>query len=377
MSPRRQITYSKRPNHAARSAHAKGDRQFRTYDTSAIRPKQSTAAKVVSVIVIVAVIALVVWGVVSLVRGCSASADLLPSDQTAEITVSEGEGASDIAKTLKEEGLVSSTSDFTKRVEQLGAGTSLLPGTYTIAGGTSVDDIITALEAGPVQKTVTIPEGSTLAQTAALVETATDGAVTASDFTAQASDASVYAADYPFVAAAGTSSLEGFLFPKTYTIPDDPTADAIIRLMLNQFQTETASLDYATAQSHNLSQYDVLKLASIIEKESDANHRATVSSVFYNRLDRNMRLQSDATVAYFVNHDPTPDDLTIDNPYNTYLNDGLTPTPIDSPSLASLQAACAPESTDYLYFYFAPDSQGVMQYTFSETYEDHQSTYGG
>ncbi|MEE8722265.1 MAG: endolytic transglycosylase MltG [Eggerthellaceae bacterium] len=377
MSPRRQITYSKRPNHAARSAHAKGDRQFRTYDTSAIRPKQSRAAQIISVVVIVAVIALVIWGVVSLVRGCSSSANLLSSDQTATVTVSEGEGASDIAKMLKDEGLVSSTTDFTKRVEQLGAGTSLLPGTYTIAGGTSVDDIIAALEAGPVQKTFTVPEGSTLAQTAAIVETATGGAVTAADFTAQASDASVYAGDYPFVAAAGTSSLEGFLFPKTYTIPDDPTADAIIRLMLNQFQTETASLDYTTAQSHNLSQYDVLKLASIIEKESDADHRATVSSVFYNRLDHNMRLQSDATVAYFVNHDPTADDLTIENPYNTYLNDGLTPTPINSPSLAALQAACAPESTNYLYFYFAPDSQGVMQYSFSETYEEHQSTYGG
>ena len=116
-------------------------------------------------------------------------------------------------------------------------------------------------------------------------------------------------------------------------------------------------------------------MASIVEKESDVEHRADVASVFYNRLLYGMRLQSDATVAYFVGHDPTPEDVNTWNEYNTYHIDGLPPTPINSPGIECLQAVCSPAETPYFYFYFEDDGSGNMTYTFSETYEDHQATY--
>ena len=369
----RNKTYSSRNTYAARRAHREGDRQFRSYDTSYIRPKRSKVPGIIAVIIIVVVIVAIICGIVFGLRGCS-STNLLSSDQSAQITVDNGEGALSIAQELQQAGLISNTTEFTERVEALGASTLIAPGTYTIKGGTSIDDIIYILE-HPATTTFTVPEGYTISQTASVVETATGGKVTAADFIAAASNASVYAGSYSFLAEAGTNSLEGFLFPKTYTLADDATADSIIRTMLDQYQTEVATLSYTYAQEHGLSNYDVLKLASIVEKESDADHRATVASVFYNRLAEGMRLQSDATVAYYVGHDPTADDVATENPYNTYFIDGLTPTPINSPGLAALQAVCSPDETNYLYFYFAADDSGNMQYTFSETYEEHQAAY--
>ena len=375
MASRKQVTYSERPNHAARRAHAQGERAFRTYDTSFIRPKRSKAPAIISLVVLVVVLALIIFGIASLVRGCSPQTNLIGSGETATITVAEGEGAGAIGKSLASAGLVSDASKFTNRVAELGKSSSLKTGTYTIAGGTSIDDIIGILEAGVSGETFTVPEGSTLKQTAAIVSKATNGRISENDFIQAASNASVYAGSYSFLASAGTHSLEGFLFPKTYTFDDASTADSIIRAMLDQFKIETASLDLSYATSKGLSLYDVVNLASIVEKEADADHRTTVASVFYNRLADKMRLQSDATVAYFVGHDPTADDVATENEYNTYFIDGLPPTPINSPGLATLQAVCAPETTKYLYFYFAPDDKGVMQYYFSETYEEHRATF--
>ena len=375
MPGRKQVTYSERPNHAARRAHAQGERAFKTYDTSFIRPKRSKGPAIAALVVLVVLLVLIIWGVVTLVRGCTPASNLISSNESAQITVTDGEGANAIAKSLSDAGLIDSTSKFTDRVIELGASSSLKTGTYTIKGGTSIDDIIGVLQAGVSGETFTVPEGSTIKQTAAIVEQATGGKVKASDFESAASDASVYAGSYSFLSAVGSKSLEGFLFPKTYAFDDSSTADSIIRTMLNQFQTETASLDLSYAQSKGLSLYDVVNLASIVEKEADADHRSTVASVFYNRLASNMRLQSDATVAYFVGHDPTADDVATENAYNTYTIDGLPPTPINSPSLEAIQAVCSPDNTNYLYFYFAEDDKGVMQYHFSETYEEHRATY--
>ena len=204
---------------------------------------------------------------------------------------------------------------------------------------------------------------------------ATGNRVSLDDFVNAASDASAYAADYPFLASAGTNSLEGYLFPKTYPYDENSTAESLIRAMLDQFAAETTALDWSYAESRGLAPYDVVKLASIVEKESDAAHRAEVASVFYNRLAAGMRLESDATVAYFVGHDPTAEDVNIENEYNTYFIDALPPTPINSPGLDCLQAVCAPAETGYYYFYFESDDNGGMNYTFSETYDEHRAAF--
>jgi UPF0755 protein len=140
-----------------------------------------------------------------------------------------------------------------------------------------------------------------------------------------------------------------------------------------------ANIDYSYAESKNLTEYDVLILASIVERESASDVRAEVSSVFYNRLSGGMQLQSDATTAYLVNGDPTPEDLenTAENPYNTQYNYGLPPGPICSPSVESIEAAAHPADTNYLYFFFQEDSSGKMQYYFSENYDDHLAAIEG
>ena len=380
---RKQVTYSQRPNHAARSAHARGERQFRTYDTSYIRPKKSKAPAIVAAVLAVLVVGGLAWGALTLFNSCSAqSVELLAEGQEATITVAEGAGAKVVGEQLAEARLVSNAGDFTKRVNEMGVDSQLKPGTYTFAGGMSLDAIINQLTAGPVANALTIPEGSTLEAVAQSVATFTENRITADAFTAAASDASAYAADYDFLADAGTNSLEGFLFPKTYEIGDDAAAELVVRMMLDQFKTETSGLNWSYPQSQGLTIYDAVKLASIVERESsgDEQIRAQVASVFYNRLnnfgDPNYGfLQSDATTAYELGHDPTPEDIKNPTPFNTYTNTGLPPTPICSPGLDCLQAVCNPAQTNYFFFYFAPDESGTMQYYFSETYEEHQQTF--
>ncbi|MFR8009660.1 MAG: endolytic transglycosylase MltG [Gordonibacter urolithinfaciens] len=382
MPPRKQVTYSQRPNHAARSAHARGEREFRTYDTSYIRPKQSKGPKIFAAVLAVVVIGGLVWGGLTLFNSCSGTpAELLAEGQEAAVVVEQGSGAKAIGEQLVEKKLVGSASDFTKRVNEMGVESQLKPGTYTFAGGTSLDDIVRQLAAGPdMGNALTIPEGYKLSDIAAAVATASEGRITAEAFTAAASDASVYAASYSFLADAGTNSLEGFLFPKTYAVADDATADSLVRMMLDQFQKETAGLDWSYPQSQGLSIYDAVNLASIVEKESsgDEQIRAQVAAVFYNRLETTGEssygfLQSDATTAYEVGHDPTPEEVHAETPYSTYTNKGLPPTPICSPSLDCLKAVCAPDQESlgkYFFFYFEGDS-----YYFTETYEDHMGTF--
>ncbi|MBO4351951.1 MAG: endolytic transglycosylase MltG [Eggerthellaceae bacterium] len=371
---RNKITYSQHPNHAARSAHAKGDKQFRTYDTSAIRPKQNSTFAIAGIVVLVVLLVLILFGVFNFVRGCGKT-PLVARGTEVTITITEGEGAKSVGKTLVDEGLISNSNEFVDRINAMGEEGALHPGTYTLVGGQSIDEIIKVLQTPVAATTFTVPEGSTVAQTAAIVADATGGRISAEEFIAAASDASVYVGSYEFLVDAGSNSLEGFLFPKTYPYDDASTADSIIRMMLDQYSTETAGLDWSYAESQGLTHYDVLKLASIIEKESNADHRATVASVFYNRMALGMQLQSDATVAYVVGHDPTAEDVATENEYNTYFITGLTPTPINSPGIECLQAACAPDQTSYYYFYFEDDGNGGLNYYFSETYEDHQATY--
>ena len=378
---RKQVTYSQRPNHAARSVHARGERQFRTYDTSYIRPKKSKGPVIFAAILAIVVIGGLVFGALTLFNSCSAQpVELLAEGQEATVVVADGEGAQAVGKNLEEARLITSASDFTKRVNELGVDSQLKPGTYTFAGGVTLDQIINDLKAGPKTNALTIPEGYTLAQIAQSVSDFTEGRISVDDFTAASSDASVYAADYAFLADAGTNKLEGFLFQKTYEISDEATADTVVRMMLDQFQTETASLDWSYPQSQGLTIYDAVNLASIVEKESsgDEQIRAQVASVFYNRLstlgDPSYGfLQSDATTAYEVGHDPSAEEVHAETPYSTYANTGLPPTPICSPSIDSLQAVCAPDQESlgkYFFFYFEGD-----QYYFSETYDEHQETF--
>lgn len=367
---RKQVPYSRRPNMAARRAHRESYEQFSQYDTRGIRPKRNNMSTSTLIAIIVAVIVAIILLVTLL--SCSQGSKLAADGTQVSIEINDGDSASTIAQNLQDAGLIKNSHDFVNAVNNQQASSQLKPGTYTIVAGTSVDDILAQIENGPDQDMVTVPEGATISQIAPAVAQASNGAISADDFTNAAHNASQFVDDYPFVQDAYDNSLEGFLAPQTYPITQKDDADSLIRKMLDQYQDNISQVSFDYPNSKGLSNYQALALASVVEKETDSDNRGTVASVFYNRLDQNMPFQSDATVAYVVQHDPTPDDLTQDSPYNTYIHTGVPAGPICSPSLESIQAVCNPDQTDYLFFYFYPNSDGSMNYIFSRTYQEHQ-----
>ncbi len=245
--------------------------------------------------------------------------------------------------------------------------------------------------------TVTTIEGWTVKEIAAELEK--KGLVKADEFikTANAFDST----NYPLTSRPTKSDLEGYLFPDTYRFAKDSTAESILSKMLDDFTDRMASVD-VTAYSDNIaipgygqlnvqggdgkpgmSLYDIITLASIIEKESggkgaesDPNltlndERKLVASVFYNRLKIGQALESDATINYVTGkNDPGASlkDLEINSPYNTYKFPGLPPGPICNPSLGSIKAALNPAVSDYLYFLHKQPSGRVE---FSKTFDEH------
>jgi UPF0755 protein len=297
------------------------------------------------------------------------------SGQQVSVTIPEGSDASSIAKILMDAGVISDSSAFFKEVQSQRAESSMKSGSYDLMTGANLSELVRQLVAGPnsTSKRITLAEGLTVTQTASKVE-GTLG-ISSDDFTNQAK-ASNYVGDYAFLSGVGNDSLEGFLYGSTYDFGDtEISADAVIRAMLDQYQANVASLDFATAEASikekygvTVSDYDILTIASIIEREAlTDDDRAKIASVLYNRLKAGMALQSDATMGYVTGGSVTADDLKTESPYNTYLNKGLPPTPICSPSLASIKAALAPADTNYYYFWITES-----EHVFSETYEEHQ-----
>ena len=157
-------------------------------------------------------------------------------------------------------------------------------------------------------------------------------------------------------------SLEGFLFPATYEFLPETTTKQLINKQLVAFNRAWEQVDLEYAKSKNLTAYDVLIIASMVEKETLApEERPLVAAVIYNRLAIGMPLGIDATVRYGLDVPPTESlrqsHLASDNPYNTRKFLGLPPTPIANPGLASMQAAAHPADVDYLYFARNPDKE--------------------
>lgn len=183
--------------------------------------------------------------------------------------------------------------------------------------------------------------------------------------------------------------LEGFLFPDTYfitpgkTVADKSVSQAIIKKLLDNFSEKFTPQMQTQARARGMSVYQILTLASIIEKETGRNavtqeqkdalasERKIIAGIFYNRLNSGQPLQSDATINFITkknNPAPFSEDLQVKSPYNTYLHAGLPPGPICNPSLSSITAALYPAKTDYFYFlHKQPSGEAV----YSETYEQH------
>lgn len=338
---------------------------------------------IIGVVVAVIVLAAIAFFVVPAVKGLFGGGDVsVTAGQQVTVTIPEGASGDTIASILSENHIVENPKDYYAAVKKLNADMSLKPGTYSFTTLMDATKVVQQLMEGPNagSEALTIPEGLTVDQVADRVAKAYDS-ISKEDFLNQAK-ASNYVKDYSFLEGAANDSLEGFLFPKTYSLGKDPSADDVIRAMLDQFNAEYKSLGFASCEAKikerygvDMSDYDIVNLASIVEREGlNADQRAHVASVFYNRLagklDGLRYLNSDATMMYVTGGEVTADDLQSDNPYNTYKHEGLPPTPICSPSLEALKATLEPTDSDDLYFYITQDEE-----YFSKTYEEHQQSW--
>jgi uncharacterized YceG family protein len=175
--------------------------------------------------------------------------------------------------------------------------------------------------------------------------------------------------------------LEGFLFPDTYDFDRKSTAAQLVGAQLGEFDSNWRTLNLSYARSKNLTPYDVLTIASMIEGEVQVpSERPLVAAVIYNRLHNNMALGIDATLRYGLHVPPTESltnsDIHSDNPYNTRFTPGLPPTPINNPGLAALQAAAHPAKVDYLYFVRKPDHKHHYFTDNAQDFAQHEAEYG-
>lgn len=345
--------------------------------------KRSKLPVIFGVLIAIAVVAVAAVFVFPRVFGGSGEA--IEAGQPVNVVIPEGATGDVIAQTLVENHVVEDAGEYYAAVKKLGAEMQLKPGEYRFETLQDPISVVKQLVVGPNVEGVklTVPEGKTVAQTARIVEEVYG--IPADDFIAQAK-ASNYVADFAFLSEAADDSLEGFLFPKTYTFQGTPTADQIIRAMLGQFQVDVLdALDFNAGLASikarfgvELTAYQLLDLASIVEREGlHAEQRSHVASVFLNRLagkgDFAGRpyLQSDATLMYVTGGEVTANDIqTIDSPYNSYKNAGLPPTPICSPSAEAINATLNPTDSNDLYFFITQDEE-----FFSETYDDHQKSW--
>jgi UPF0755 protein len=285
------------------------------------------------------------------------------------VEIAEGATASDIAELLEGKDVIRSGFAFRLAARVRGLGSSIGAGRYVLQTNMRLGEALDVLEAGPIVETfmVTIPEGLRLEQVAARVaeKLGLDGKRFLS-----AAESGEYV--LPPYLPEGSPTVEGFLFPKTYEFITDVTEEQVIQRLLDQFGDEVSQLDWSRAGELGLDPYEVVIVASLIEREAMLDkERPKVASVIYNRLRQEMLLQIDATVEYALPEHKnrlTYEDYEYPSPYNTYLNPGLPPTPIASPSLASLRAALRPANTEFL-FYLVVDP-GTGRHEFAETYQE-------
>ena len=296
-----------------------------------------------------------------------------PPGAAVEVRIPEGSSVEHIGDILDDAGVVGNGRRWALDVRLHGDGGGLRAGTYTLRENERYSVILSTLRAGPtVAPTVmlTIPEGH------AIRDIATQYAPRAG-ISPKAYRAAVRAAKPPAgYRATGNERLvmEGFLFPATYTLTKPVSATRLVAQQLNAYQRAAARVDFRAAAKKNLTRYDVLIIASMIEREAAfPGDRAKIAAVIYNRLKADMPLGIDATIQYGVGswRELNARDLRIKGGYNTRTHRGLPPTAICNPGLASLRAAANPAKVDFLYYVAIPGDK-KRRHHFSRTYEEHQ-----
>jgi UPF0755 protein len=282
------------------------------------------------------------------------------------VTIPKGASVSEVGDLLDEKGVIDNSTFFQIRTTLAGKRSELYPGHFTLAHGMSYGAAIDALSKPPAKRvtTVTIPEGYSRSQAAQLVEE--DGLE--GDY-AKETVHSKYLNPAKY-GGKGAKNLGGFLFPDTFEMkPGAPTAD-LVQLQLQDFKRRIKGVGMSYAKSKNLTVFDVLTIASMIEREAGVSkQRKLVASVVYNRLHEGMPLGIDATIRFATGNYEEPlteSQLAVDSPYNTRTNAGLPPGPINSPGIEAIEAAAHPAKSGYLFYVNKPNTCNELAFAKNE-----------
>ncbi|HEY5939255.1 MAG TPA: endolytic transglycosylase MltG, partial [Gemmatimonadales bacterium] len=298
------------------------------------------------------------------VLGCGTSA------KPARVILPAGASFSAVTDSLKAHGVISHPASFKLLARVRGVDRSVHSGVYEFPAGTSPLKVLTMLSHG--QKAAlrfTVPEGLTIPEVAALAREKLG--ISSDSFVAAARDSGAATAQMGM----RMPSFEGFLQPETYLLPADIKARELVRLMAEGSKTEWTPAWEARLDTLKMTRLALVTLASIVEGEARADEeRETIAGVYHNRLRIGMPLQADPTVQYAImlkrGRRKTRlflKDYQIASPYNTYLNRGLPPAPVNSPGRRSIEATLYPANVRYLYFVAGEDGHHV----FSRTYNEH------
>ncbi|HET6547711.1 MAG TPA: endolytic transglycosylase MltG, partial [Solirubrobacter sp.] len=305
------------------------------------------------------------------------------------VDIPDGADAGQIGDILATKGVVDSATFFEVNATLSGDRGKLRPGHYTLqrnmTNGAVIDALTTPPKAPKPVKTVklTLVEGPGRKENAPVVD---HSKKVKGSYAKASSSKAVLRRIRKLGAPKGTKTAEGFLFPATYELPVGSSAKKLVNAQLDAFKQNFSKLDLKYAKSKNLTRYDVLIIASMIEREAQlARERPLVSAVIYNRLHEGMPLQIDATIRYYTNNWQRPirqSELDDPEPYNLSLNRGLPPTPIGNPGLASLKAAARPADKPYLFYVRKPGKSGEHAFSsndaqFQKDLERYQASREG
>jgi UPF0755 protein len=368
------------------------DKQDELVNEEGTDQEEESSFSVVKVVFITLSILLLLGVTVAGIGGYYIYSNLQPVDPESEemvhIEVPLGSSAHTIASILKENNLIKDEKIFYYYVRYK-AESGFQAGEYYLTQSMEFDEIIEQLKEGRIyveSERFTIAEGLSIEQIASELEQ--NGLINKEKFLQVANEGDFsdisFISEIPSDVEHRKHRLEGFLFPETYEIYKGASEEEIIRLMLQQFEKELATIDLALQEKNpdwktkleeqGLSLYDVITLASIIEREAVlSEERKTISGVFHNRIAEEWLLQSCATVQFVLGKQRDRllfEDLEVESPYNTYINPGLPPSPIASPGRQSIEAAIQPEEHDF--FFFVTKKDGTGAHHFSKTFSEHQ-----
>lgn len=308
--------------------------------------------------------------------GCAFKADLSPVDSTDSnmqlFEVENGSNVKTVSKQLESEGLIRNGKDFLRYAKKNNL-TNIKAGKYNLSKAMSSQEILDIMVNGKIYigEKIIVPEGFEISQIAERL--ATNGIVDKDKFLDLASQPELFEEKYSFLRGMTQENLEGYLYPNTYFFEKNSSEEKVISTMLDEFDKLYHAEFQPLLKDSELTVQEAVILGSIIEKEAILEKdRPLVSSVFYNRLKKGMRLQSDATVQYVLKERKDKvlyEDLKIESPYNTYHVKGLPIGAICNPGKSSIIAALKPVDTDYLFFLTKND--GSKEQVYAKAYEEH------